>query len=249
MSQAEYSARLARERDFHNNRFGAPEARKEDSFYFAAQAAMDFYWGRVRETAIGKEVLEYGCASGAGSIGLARLARHVTGIDLSDVAIAQAREEARRRSVANVTFKVANAENTGLPSESFDLVFGSGILQQLELLRSVAEVRRLTRSGGTAIFFEPLGHHPAINLYRHRTPGARTPDEHPLLQADFDVVRGHFSRCDLEFFGLAALASIPFRRSPLGAAIRAAGTRLDTVLLKLPGLKWQAWIVVMVLEA
>ena len=36
MMQNQSDDRLARERDFHNDRFGAVEARKEDTFYFAA---------------------------------------------------------------------------------------------------------------------------------------------------------------------------------------------------------------------
>lgn len=244
-----YDERLARERDFHNQRFGGLEERKEDSFYFAARPAFDTYWRLVRETAPGREVLEYGCSHGMSSIGLARLAKRITGIDISDVAIGQAKDEAARRGIENVAFQVDNAEDMKLPSASFDLVFGSGILHHLILEKALCEIRRVLRPGGEAIFFEPLGHNPLINLYRNRTPGARTADEHPLVKSDFEIMRRHFSKCDLEFFGLTTLASIPFRASALGHAMRAVGEQADNLLLKLPGLRWQAWIVVMTLEA
>ena len=107
----------------------------------------------------------------------------------------------------------------------------------------------MLRPSGRAIFFEPLGHNPLINLYRKLTPGARTVDEHPLVKSDFGIVRKHFSRCELEFFGLATLASIPFRANGLGKAIRSVGAEVDSLLLKMPGLRWQAWIVVMNLGA
>lgn len=58
------------------------------------------------------------------------------------------------------------------------------------------------RPSGNAIFFESLGHNPLINIYRNWTPEARTIDEHPLLKSDFDIIRKHFSKCDLQFFGL-----------------------------------------------
>ena len=71
MTQDHFDDRIARERDFHNDRFGAVEDRKEDAFYFAVKAAVEAYWGMVRKAAVGKDVLEYGCASGPGSIDLA----------------------------------------------------------------------------------------------------------------------------------------------------------------------------------
>jgi len=249
VTHTEFDGRLARERDFHNERFGATEERKEDSFYFAAQAAVAAYWRQVRQAAAGKDVLEYGCSNGLGSIGLAKSAKHITGIDISDVAIAQANGEAARQSITNVTFKVDNAEKMDLPSASFDLVFGSGILHHLILEESLREIRRVLRPRGKAIFFEPLGHNPAIKLYRNRTPESRTVDEHPLLKSDFDIVRKHFSKCEPQFFGLSTLASIPFRSSAAGRVVRAVGEQVDNIVLKIPGLKWQAWIVVMVLEA
>jgi SAM-dependent methyltransferase len=244
-----HDERLERERHFHNERFGAPEERKEDSFYFAAKPAVDAYWRLVRETAPEKEVLEYGCSHGMSSIDLAHSAKRVTGIDISDVAIRQAKEEAARRGIDNVAFQVDNAEDMKLPSASFDLVFGSGILHHLILEKALCEIRRVLRHGGKAIFFEPLGHNPLINLYRQRTPGSRTVDEHPLVKSDFEIVRKHFSKCDVEFFGLSTLASIPFRTSALGRAVRAVGEQADNLLLRIPGLRWQAWIVVMALEA
>jgi SAM-dependent methyltransferase len=244
-----YQDRLERERDFHNERFGAVEERKQDSFYFAAQPAMDVYWRLLRQTAPGKDVLEYGCADGASTLRLAPVAKSITGIDISDVAIRKAQNEAARHAIGNVSFQVDNAEDMNLPSAKFELVFGAGILHHLILETSLAEIRRVMRPGGKAIFFEPLGHNPLINAYRNRTPEARTVDEHPLVRSDFDIVRKHFSKCDLQFFGLSTLASIPFRWSRLGRTVRAIGQQADNVLLKVPGLKWQAWIVVMNLEA
>jgi SAM-dependent methyltransferase len=244
-----YDTRLTRERDFHNERFGAPEERKQDSFYnFAARPAFEAYWRHVGAAARGKEVLEYGCADGRSSIRIAGLAKRITGIDISDVAIEQANKEASRRALDNVTFQVDNAEEMSLPDASFDLVFGSGILHHLVVEKALSEICRVLRPGCKAIFFEPLGHNPMINLYRRRTPEARTIDEHPLLKSDFDIVRRHFSKCELEFFALTTLAAIPFRESRFGSVIRAAGEQVDKVLLKVPGLRWQAWIAVMVLE-
>ena len=128
-----YDQRLESERDFHNKRFGAEEERKEDAFYFAVQAAAEAYWRLVREAVRGKDALEYGCSHGEGSIGLAPVASRITGIDISDVAIGQAKEQAVERGIGNVTFRVDNAEDMKLAPASFDVVFGSGILHHLVL--------------------------------------------------------------------------------------------------------------------
>jgi SAM-dependent methyltransferase len=129
------------------------------------------------------------------------------------------------------------------PDESFDVVFGSGILHHLDLHASLHELSRVMRPGATGLFWEPLGHNPAINAYRDRTPHARTEDEHPLLASDFDIVRRYFSHCELEYFGLFTIASIPFRNSAAGPFIRRVGEAIDSVVLQIPGLQWQAWYV------
>src|SRR3546814_1101008 len=78
-----------------------------------------------------------------------------------------------------------NAEAMTFPDDSFDLVFGSGIIHHLDIDRAFGEIARVLRPGGRAVFIEPLGLNPAIELYRRFTPSARTPDEHPLLRRDF----------------------------------------------------------------
>lgn len=243
VTDAETAARLERERDFHNNRFGATEARKEDSFYFALTHGASRYWDEVKLASLGCDVLEYGCASGGNSIALAPGAESVAGIDISDVAIAQATGEAAARGLGNTRFAVEDAEHMSFPDASFDVVFGSGILHHLDLDASFRELNRVMRPGATALFWEPLGHNAAINAYRNRTPHARTEDEHPLLKSDFDLVRRYFRSTDLEFFGLFTLAAIPFRNSAAGGVVRAVGEAIDNVVLKIPSLQWQAWYV------
>src|SRR3546814_3139995 len=70
---------------------------------------------------------------------------------------------------------------------------------------------RVLRPGGRAVFIEPLGLNPAIELYRRFTPSARTPDEHPLLRRDFRRFDAAFGSTSCRFYGLATLAAVPFR--------------------------------------
>ena len=48
------------------------------------------------------------------------------------------------------------------------------------------------------MFYEPLGTNPMIRLYRRLTPRLRSPDEHPLVDADVDLARRSFAVVALE---------------------------------------------------
>ena len=108
----------------------------------------------------------------------------------------------------------------------------------------MSEVARVMRPSAGALFIEPLGHNPVINLYRRRTPEQRTVDEHPLLMDDMAVVRAHFAQVDETYFhllGLLALLALPMagtaavrsgpgrpgRAGPGGLPHRPAPLRLD----------------------
>ena len=233
--------RLDRERAFHNERFATENRDAQEKFYVAIRDCDRRMQSRVQALAAGADVLEYGCATGYHSFGIAPVARSVHGIDISDVAIAKATAEARRRGLTNATFAVADAMATGLPDASYDLIFGSGIIHHLDTERSVREIHRLLRPGGTAIFKEPLGGNLLIEAYRRATPDARTADEHPLLARDFAIMRSLFDRVDLRHYGLATLAAVPFRRTPVVEPLYRALASLDAMLLRLPVMRDQAW--------
>jgi len=138
----------------------------------------------------GKRVLDYGCGEGRFSIELLeRGAAHVTGIDISEVRVAAARDTARRMGVEDrTTFLVADAHDTGLPAKSFELVIGSDILHHLDIAAAAREIRRVLEPGGAGIFVEPLAHNPLLRLGRALTPSARTVDEHPLTVDDWRLL-------------------------------------------------------------
>jgi SAM-dependent methyltransferase len=135
----------------------------------------------------GKVVLDYGCGPGYLTKYLIEQgAAHVTGIDVSDGEIEQARERARTHGLEDRSrFLVADGHATEFADDSFDLIVGDAILHHLDLRRALIEIRRILRPGGRAIFMEPLWHNPLLRLGRALTPSARTPDEHPLTAADW----------------------------------------------------------------
>jgi len=142
----------------------------------------------------GKIVLDYGCGPGyrTGYL-IEHDALHVTGIDISEGEIEQARLMAQQEGFADRTnFLAADAHATGLPDHSFDLIVGDAILHHLELRVALEEIKRILRPGGRAVFLEPMWHNPILRLGRALTPSARTPDEHPLTTADWDLCASIF---------------------------------------------------------
>ena len=101
------------------------------------------------------------------------------------------------------------------------------------------------KPGASAVFLEPLGHNPVINLYRNRTPGERSEDEHPLLITDLRFAGERFASVRARFFHLTSLAALRIARPARVRALRAGLERLDQGLFThfAPARSW-AWIAV-----
>ena len=245
------SERYEREAEFHDARFAMPEGRRADRFYAINRASSAFYFSQLDTAPRSASVLDYGCGEGAYSaMHAAADGRRVTAVDLSEVAVERARAKAREHGIdGRVDFRVMNAEALEFPAESFDLVCGNGVLHHLDLERSLTEVRRVLASDGRALFMEPMGHNPMINLYRSRTPEQRTPDEHPLLVKDLELLRRYFAKVEVTFFHLLSLLALPLRRSSRFGDLLTRLEAADRALFRrLPAVQRFAWIVVLDLQ-
>jgi len=202
----------------------------------------------------GKVVLDYGCGPGyLTEYLLDRGAVHVTGIDISEGEIEQARERAREDGTADrSTHLVADAHDLEFPDDSFDLIVGDSILHHLDLKVALEEIRRVLRPGGRAVFKEPMWHNPILRMGRRLTPSARTPDEHPLTTADWELCASIFD--DFEHHE-AEFLTIPLM--PLNLVLpQRAQKRLarrvhsldDRVLERRPGTRKHARITFLVLK-
>lgn len=101
----------------------------------------------------GKELLEVGCGIGTDLVRFARGGAIVTGVDLSSTAIGLAEKNFAWNGVAARELRVANAEELPYAAESFDVVYGHGVLQYTANAPAlIAECHRVLRPGGLGIF-------------------------------------------------------------------------------------------------
>lgn len=197
----------------------------------------------------GARVLEYGCGTGSHSLEIARRGGEVVGIDISEVGIEMAREKAAAEGIKNAQYLTMDAENMTFPDASFDLVIGEGILHHLNLAKSYSEISRILRPGGQAIFMEPLGHNPAMVLFRNRTPHLRTADEHPLLKRDLDLAKRYFATTRFKYYHFTSFASLLLLRTSLFWPTVNFLDRVDNGLFRVcPPLGLLSWYTVMTLS-
>lgn len=104
--------------------------------------------------AAGKRVLDVACGEGYGSAGLALQAAHVTGVDVSEAAIAHAR--AAYAGQANLEFLAASCTALPLPAASFDAVVSFETIEHIEGQEAfLGEVARVLRPEGVFVLSCP----------------------------------------------------------------------------------------------
>ncbi len=152
----------------------------------------------------GLRVLELGCGDGHTAMMLALAGAHVTAVDLSETAIAQARAEGKSRCL----FVAASAQQflATIEPGHFDLVLGDSFLHHVlpDMPRMLANVRRALKQGGRAVFAEPLAISPVYRKLRRLLPKRTdvSEGERPLEQDELDTIRGAFSYSCVTLFEL-----------------------------------------------
>lgn len=200
----------------------------------------------------GQRVLDAGCGSGWLSVILAKRGARVDGFDISP----EATSTAALRAIANdvqdrCAFQAASFYCLPYADCSFDIVTGQSILHHVADKRLVAaELHRVMKPGGYAVFHEPFGNSLALEWLRRLVPVSSQAPEDPnewkrqIKYRDVDQFRDLFEVHTVE----CELFSRLERVLPPGAIVDWLG-RVDTALLRrIPWLRRYARSIILVMS-
>ncbi len=240
--------RQEKEKEFHNKAFGESTRHRLSKAYTIGELSFRYYREYLFARCTNKKLLELGCGLGYYALYFAQRSDYVLGIDLSDVAIAKAVKRAQSQKRLNIAFSEMNAEALACKNGCFDLVCGMGLLHHLDLDGISIELKRILKPAGEAVFIEPLGHNPVINLFRKLTPLLRTEDEHPLRLADITRLKLYFPKVEVFYFHLLTLFLIPVNRLPGFQWVLELAAKADRWLFRVfPLLRKYAWMILIIL--
>ena len=237
-----------RERKFHDGLHSSGKQRSQNKFYKALYNLYKDFIDTLKLKTKSADVLDYGCGVGnfAEEISLFK-PKKIIAVDISEEAIKKAKNKIRKGDI-NVDYRVDNCENLSLDSNSFDVVYGSGILHHLNLEKSLNELNRVLKKNGTIIFVEPLATNPLINIYRKFTPSARSPDEHPFKSGDIKLIKNIFKNVEIKYYGFLTLIFLPLYKSPENSKFFKIISYIDGFIFKIKYLEFLAWSVLIKAE-
>ena len=201
------ATQVQREREFHNqwaNNIELDELMVKESFE-SPTAIENRYALQQFGPLKGKRLLDLGCGAGETSTYFALQEAEVDSCGIADNFLKLAESLAAKYQVA-IHPAAASAGHLPYASESFDCVFGNGVLHHLDLNTSVHEIYRILKPGGKAIFIEPLPYNPVINIYRWMAKEVRTADEKPLTYRKIHDFAAHFTSYHQKEFWLLSLS-------------------------------------------
>ena len=235
-----------REKNFHNKLQSKNKGRFENIFYKAIYNSSEDFFTYLEDNSRNSEILDYGCGIGSFTEKIIKYnPKKIIGIDISEVSIDKAKKKAEELKI-NIDYRVDNCEKTSFDNNSFDIVYGTGIIHHLQTEKCLNEIYRILKSNGNLIFIEPLGTNPIINLYRRLTPNSRSKDEHPLVNQDFKYINKKFIDTKIKYYGFLTLIFFPFYKSPNRSKLFRLLAALDQYLFKLKFFQLFAWSVLVV---
>jgi len=198
-------------------------------------------WWAALGNLSGRWVLELGCGYGGELLGLTKRGAKAVGLDITAARLHQAVKNAPAAG-----FVRGDADRLPFADESFYAVIGNAVLLHLHRERTMAELRRVLKPGGVAIFLEPLTGHPLIDLYRRFFTAARRGHvDYPSFR---ELQKGSLGG-KTEVTAWYLTAALPlilvriFGSSQLLRGLTRLLGRLDSWLFRqLPGLRHHAWL-------
>lgn len=256
-----------REIDFHDHwaHTTAVTSIDADAAFTAPTALENQYILQHLGSLAGKRLLDIGCGLGESSVMFAKLGACVTASDLSPEMIRMTGELARQHGVTLQTH-IGAAETLALPAGAFDIIYAANVIHHLpDRLAFLRNVERLLANDGVFCSWDPVKYNPVINIYRRMAAAVRSADERPLGRAELAEIRTVFPAVEVRFFWLLSL--LLFVKYFLFDRLHPSRERywkriyqenrrtlwwwyplkrLDDLLLRLPGIRWLSWNIVIV---
>lgn len=187
MIKRKYTKRQLSEINFHDQWGSATEAEAIDVYKcFTADTSIDF---QLAEKLLGnfknKKILDLGCGLGEASVYFALKGASVVALDISPGMLKCTRRLAGKYGVdRKIKLIGAPAEKIPFNEEFFDLIFGGNVLHHVNIVKTSKEIKRVLKENGKAVFIEPLGYNPVIQVYRNLAGDVRTKMERPFTFGD-----------------------------------------------------------------
>lgn len=105
-----------------------------------------------------ERIVDIGCGLGTVSFSIAPICKEVIGIDFSKKAIESCRKRLKEMRLGNVHFAYADAQNTGLGSEEYDVIISADLFEHLypDVFEKVLdECKRVLQIGGKLVIWTP----------------------------------------------------------------------------------------------
>lgn len=155
----------------------------------------------------GKTVLDLGCGQGENTVALVARGARVRALDISPELVEIAARRLRDQNpaqAAEAEVAVGSAYETGLPSQSVDVVFCMSLIHHLDIGRVRDEMRRILRPGGVVILKEPVRFSRLYGRLRGLLPSHEDVSEyeHPLTREELALMTERFQVEGMRFFRL-----------------------------------------------
>jgi SAM-dependent methyltransferase len=233
---------MMREEEYHDNFYETEASQIFESALFAeVRRRVVGFLGKQIIYSPKEYVLSLGSGDGNLDIQMAPLVGKILGVEISEMAVKQAKEKAKLAQVNNVDFQVGDIQKMSFPPNSFDVIWAPAVLHHIDDIQ-IAELLQNSLSclkpGGTFISLDPSSRR-FVGLFKkifdEKYKKYHSPDEREL---DIKKIRKSFQRAGFSsvtihytdyFLGPLAWLFPNFPRAivPLAAA-------LDSLLLLVP---------------
>jgi len=227
------SERQQIEEFYHDSKYKT-HARKAN--YRETSAAI--FFRKYREEVRNLRILDYGCGDGWISIDLVNKgAAEVYGIDISKELVERASQSAINNKMAGkVHFIKMPGENMDFSDSYFDLCFGSAILHHTDLDLAIKNICRVLKTGGKAIFIEPMNQNIFLRIWRKLTPWRRSPTEKALVYNDLIFIQRVFPNAKFYYFIFLSILTegllLMFPNSKFALYLNKIFDKIDNKLLR-----------------